>query len=114
MLSGVRAIIVDVRDNNGSDEAIAREVAARFYDRSRTYRTSQFRNGAARSDFGSPIPVTLDPAGARRFAGPVAVSTNRFIGSSAEDFICMMRVLPPVTTIGDTTIGNGSNPLRID
>ena len=26
----------------------------------------------------------------------------------------MMRVLPHVTSVGDTTIGNGSNPLRID
>ena len=26
----------------------------------------------------------------------------------------MMRVLPQVITVGDTTIGNGSNPLRID
>lgn len=113
-LGGVRAIIVDVRDNGGGDEGIARAVASRFYDRSHTYRISQFRTGAARSDFGSPILVSLDPAGARRFAGPVALITNRFNGSSAEDFICMMRVLPQVTTVGDTTIGNGSNPLRID
>ncbi len=47
-LGAVRAIIVDVRDNGGGDEAIAREVAARFYDRARTYRLSQFRNGTAR------------------------------------------------------------------
>jgi len=113
-LVGVRAIIVDIRDNGGGDEGIARNVASRFYDRSRTYRISQFRTGAARSDFGSPMLVSLDPAGARRFAGPVALITNRFNGSSAEDFICMMRVLPQVTTVGDTTIGNGSNPLRIE
>ncbi len=58
--------------------------------------------------------MSLDPRGARRFAGPLALITNRFNGSAAEDFICMMRALPHVTTIGDTTIGNGSNPLHID
>ncbi len=113
-LGAVRAIIVDVRDNGGGDEAIARDVAARFYDRSRTYRISQFRTGAARTAFGSAIPASLDPGGARRFTGPVALITNRFNGSAAEDFICMLRVLPQVTTVGDTTIGNGSNPLRIE
>jgi len=113
-LGAARAIIVDIRDNGGGDEGIARDVAARFYDRARPYRISQFRTGPARSDFGSAITVSLSPAGATRFAGPVALITNRFNGSSAEDFICMMRVLPQVTTVGDTTIGNGSNPLRID
>jgi len=113
-LGTVRALVIDVRDNGGGDEAIARDVAARFYDRTRVYRVSHFRNGPLRSDFGSPIAVSLDPGGTRRFTGPIAVLTNRFNGSSAEDFICMMRVLPQVTTVGDTTIGNGSNPLRID
>jgi len=113
-IGSVRALIIDVRDNGGGDESIARVIASRFYDRSRTYRVSQFRAGGGRMDFAAPINVSLEPAGAQRFTGPVVVITNRFNGSSAEDFICMMRILPQVTTLGDTTIGNGSNPLNID
>jgi carboxyl-terminal processing protease len=114
-LGAIRGLIIDVRDNGGGDEGIARIIASRFYDRVRIYRTTRFRDASSsRSSFKPPVSVSLDAAGARRFAGPVVVITNRFNGSSAEDFVCMMRVIPQVTTLGDTTIGNGSNPLLID
>jgi len=113
-LGSIRGLIVDVRDNGGGDEAIARVIASRFYDRARVYRTTRFRDPSSRSSFQAPISVSLDAAGTRRFAGPIVVITNRFNGSSAEDFLCMMRVLPQVATLGDTTVGNGSNPLAID
>jgi carboxyl-terminal processing protease len=114
-LGAIRGLIIDIRDNGGGDEAIARIIASRFYDRTRAYRTTRFRDPASRSSFNAPISVTLDAAAApQRFAGPVVLITNRFNGSSAEDFVCMMRALPQVATLGDTTIGNGSNPLLID
>ena len=111
----VRGVIFDIRDNGGGNEGNARTIASRFYDRSRIYRTAKFRDPtASRTSFKAPSNVPLDPAGNQRFTGPVIVITNRFNGSAAEDFVCMMRILPQVWTLGDTTVGNGSNPWVVD
>jgi C-terminal processing protease CtpA/Prc len=112
-LDGVRAIVVDIRDNGGGDEQIGRDVAVRFYDRPHVYRVTQFRDGPGHADFAKRVSTSLSPGGARRFTGPVALLTNRFDGSSAEDFTLMMRVLPQVVVVGDTTLGLGSNPRAV-
>ena len=109
-LGNVPSMIVDIRDNGGGNEAIARIVASRFYDTNHVYRLSRSRNGPGYSQLGSPVSTSIGPAGSRRFTGPTAVITNRFNGSSAEDFLLMMRVLPHVVVVGDTTLGLGSFP----
>ena len=109
-LGNVPSMIVDIRDNTGGNEAIARVVASRFYDANHVYRLSRARNGPGYSQLGQPVSTSIGPAGSRRFTGPTAVITNRFNGSAAEDFVLMMRVLPHVTSVGDTTLGLGSFP----
>lgn len=110
-LSDVRAMVIDIRDNNGGNEDIARVVASHFYDKTRVYRKTRFRDGSGHGDFGSWQSMDLSPS-SKRFTGQVALITNRFDGSSAEDFTLMMRILPTVTQVGDTTLGLGSNPLE--
>jgi carboxyl-terminal processing protease len=105
-------LIIDIRDNGGGNENIASAVAQRFTDTRRTYRVSRWRDGPEHDDFGPPVTFSVSPGGGRRFVGPIALITNRFNGSASEDFVCMMRVLPHVVTVGDTTLGLGSNPLR--
>lgn len=112
-LHGVKGIVIDIRNNGGGDEVNAQQIAARFYDRTRAYRVSRVRNGLAHDAFASPSTMSLSPSGSVRFSGPVALVTNRFNGSSAEDFVLMMRALPHVVVVGDTTLGLGSNPLRV-
>lgn len=109
-MGDIKGLIVDIRDNGGGNEGNGRDIAARFYDVTRTYRLAQYRNGARHTDFASTVSSSLSPAGTR-FAKPVALITNRFDGSAAEDFALMMRVAPNVVTVGDTTLGLGSNPL---
>jgi carboxyl-terminal processing protease len=111
-LADVQAMVLDIRDNGGGNEDMGREVAGRFYDMTRTYRRTQFRDGPGHSDFTAVVTTDLSPRGSRKFTGRVALVTNRFNGSSAEDFVLMMRALPKVTTVGDTTLGLGSNPLE--
>jgi hypothetical protein len=111
-LGAIRALIIDIRDNGGGNETLGIEIAKRFYDTRRTYRISRWRTGPAHGDFGAPVEFRVAPSGATRFLGPVALITNRFNGSASEDFVCMMRVLPNVVTVGDTTLGLGSNPLK--
>lgn len=109
-LDGTAAIIVDIRGNVGGDDRNARTVASRFADRRRLFRVIRWRDGPERDDFGAPIDDFLDPDGPRRFDGPVALLTNRRVFSSAEGFTLMMRALPNVVTVGDTTGGGSANP----
>jgi carboxyl-terminal processing protease len=111
-LGSVPGLIVDIRNNNGGSEDIALDVASHFTDSKRVYRSAQFRDGRAHGDFGPTTTFSVAPK-SPRFAGPVALLTNRFDGSAAEEFTLMMRILPTVVTVGDTTLGLGSNPLRI-
>ena len=104
-------LIFDIRGNGGGNENVGRDIASRFYDAERVYRLARFRIGPGHTDLGAPVPFSLSPAGAKRFLGPVAVLTDRLNGSAAEDFVLMMRALPHAVTVGDTTLGVGSNPL---
>lgn len=110
-LGDVRALIIDVRDNGGGDMENAREIAARFADRERTFAYVRYRNGPHHSDFTDYLAQTIAPAGAQHFTGPVVVLTNRAVYSSAEEFVLAMRALPTVTVLGDTTGGASGSPL---
>jgi hypothetical protein len=104
------AVIVDVRRNDGGDARLARTVAARFVDRERVYALRRSRAGAARDVLGPAAEARVAPAG-RRFGGRVVVLTDRGTASAAEDFVLMLRLLPNVTVVGDTTSGTASQPL---
>jgi carboxyl-terminal processing protease len=111
-IGSVPALIIDIRNNGGGNEAVAQEVASKFYDVQRVYRLSRYRVGRGHADFGALTSMSVGPKG-QRYTAPVALITNRFNGSAAEEFVLMMRLLPAVTTVGDTTLGLGSNPLQI-
>jgi hypothetical protein len=110
-LAGVRALVIDIRGNGGGNESNGAAIASRLVRETRTYQITRFRNGPRHSDFTAEVSKRLRPSGSR-FDGPVALLTNRYNGSAAEDFIMMMRVIPTVFTVGDTTKGNASNPLH--
>ena len=112
-VAGVRGFILDIRNNGGASESVAKDIASRFVDRERVYRLARFRNGPRHDQFTAPKEYRIAPAG-RQFAGPVAVLTNRHNGSAAEDFLLMMRTAPNAISVGDTTIGNSSNPLALE
>ena len=103
-------LIIDVRMNPGGDDSIAFEIAGRFAQRSVETGYVRFRNGPAHTDFGPPIPKTLNPRGPWRFTGSVLVLIGRRCASSNESFIEAMRQLPNVTLVGDQTAGASGNP----
>ena len=109
-LGGVRAMILDLRDNGGGDDRNGKAVVARFVDSMRLFRQVRYREGPAHDDFGAPIDDFVEPGGAQSFDGPVAVLTNRRVISSAETMLLALDVLPNVTRIGDFTGGGSANP----
>jgi hypothetical protein len=110
----VRAVIIDLRLNGGGNTALAEAIAGRFLSEKKVYVLARFRNGPSHDDFAAPIQRSVGPAGANRFLGPVAILTNRTVGSAAEDFVMAMLTRSSVALVGDTTSGTATNPLWRD
>jgi hypothetical protein len=104
-------IVIDLRNNAGGDELLARRFASMFTEESRVYAYSQIRNGPGHDDFGEPQARTLEPrAAGPRYLAPVVIVTGPRVMSSAEAFVLMFRTLPTVTVIGQPTQGASGNP----
>jgi C-terminal processing protease CtpA/Prc len=112
-LKDCKGIIVDIRNNGGGNDALGNVVAGRFADQQRIYSYIRWRNGPGHSDFTEYQAATIPPQGTRQFTKPVALLTNRHCFSSAEGTILMMKALPNVTVIGDTTGGGSANPIAL-
>lgn len=109
-LTGVKSIILDVRNNGGGVSNTADELAGRFFEARTTVAWVRYRNGPKHGDFGPDRRMDVEPLGASRFAGRVVVLTNRRIMSAAEHFVLAMRSRPECISVGDTTIGAMGNP----
>ena len=112
-LKDCKGIVVDIRSNGGGSDALGNIVAGRFADQLRTYSFVRWRNGPNHSNFTDYQAATIEPQGPRQFTKPVALLTNRRCFSSAEGTILMMKALPNVTQIGDTTGGGSANPITL-
>ena len=111
-LSGIRALIIDLRSNGGGNDQNGEAVAARFADMTRLYRRVRFRDGPDHGDFGPFVDSFISPAGTQSFQGPVAVLTNRAVISSAESMVLAFAVFPNAVSIGDFTGGGSANPAQ--
>lgn len=112
-LKGMKGIIVDIRSNGGGNDGLGAIVASRFADQQRAYSYIRWRQGPKHSDFTDFQAATIAPQGVFQYKGPVVLLTNRSCFSSAEGTILMFRVLPNVTSIGDTTGGGSANPIAL-
>ena len=110
-LDGVTHLIIDIRNNGGGSNQTGLAIAGRFADQRRLAAFDRFRNGPRHDDFTDFLPRYVEPAGARRFTGPVFLLTSRRNFSAAEDFILLMRALPQVTVVGDTSGAGAGHPL---
>lgn len=105
-----KALIIDVRPNNGGSELLAIDVAGRFTDKTRIYAYHQFRNGPEHDDFTQMLSRSFSPTGGWQFMKPIALLIGERCMSSSEAFILMLSRLDHVVTIGDTTRGSSGNP----
>ncbi len=107
-----KGIIIDVRQNGGGNETYAQIVASRLTNTSVIYRYYRERNGPKHSDLTGYFPVVLVPGGPIKYTKTVVLLTSRRTFSAAEDFTLMLKSLPNVIHIGDTTFGGvATNPI---
>jgi C-terminal processing protease CtpA/Prc len=100
-----RAVIIDVRKNQGGDDRAGKIIADRFADKKRLYMTTRDRVGPGYDDFAEPKVWNVEPTGPVQFTGPVYLLTDRTSISAAENFALAMKVLPHATQIGEMTSG---------
>jgi hypothetical protein len=105
-----KALILDVRPNEGGDDILALDFAARFMSSERVVQYTKSRNGPRHSDFGPLRERRVARRGAWQYTKPVYLLIGRASASSNETFILALKGLPNVTVLGDTTAGSSGNP----
>jgi carboxyl-terminal processing protease len=105
---GAKAVIVDVSNNRGGYDDIGLRIAGRFADRSRLAWT-KIAVGARGA---VPQAFHVEPAGGRRYLGPVYLVTSDVTVSAGETFTLAMRALPNVVQVGERTRGALSDKLN--
>ena len=106
-----KGIIMDIRNNGGGSDLVAKAIGDRFADTKRLYMYSHIRNGPNHDDFTPPRYWHFEPDGPMQFLKPVIFLTNRFSISAADCFALGMRALPHVTNLGDATSGAYSDSM---
>jgi C-terminal processing protease CtpA/Prc len=122
-LARARALVLDVRENDGGNSNEGYRVLAALADRpfatsgwtTRQYRPA-FRSWGRREGRHVAAPDTVAPGaglppGAPRFAGPVVVLTSPRTYSAAEDFLAAFRGLRRGRVVGEATGGSTGNPV---
>lgn len=103
--------VIDLRDANGGNEALARSIASSFCGKPTVYAASRFRNGPKPGDFGMTFPRLLPAAtSGKAYTKPVVVLIGPGCVSSGEGFAKMLKSLPNVTLVGRNTRGSSGNP----
>ncbi len=107
-----KALILDIRNNGGGMITSAEKLASSFINEEIHYGYMQHKTGKGHNDFSAPEPLYLEPSEGARWLRPVVVLTNRSVYSAANHFVMIMRELPNVAIIGDSTGGGSALPLN--
>ncbi len=100
------AVIVDLSNNRGGWDRVAKALPGRFTDQGFPGFTTVSRASGL-----APFPHVIAPADGPRFTGPVRLLTSDVTVSGGELAALAFRQLPNVTHYGGTTRGSFSTPL---
>ncbi|MBS7670268.1 S41 family peptidase [Croceicoccus gelatinilyticus] len=103
---GMDAVIVDLSNNRGGWDQIAKALPGRFTDEPYVGFTTQAQGSQL-----APFPHVIEPADGPRFTGPVYALTSDVTVSGGELAMLALRQNPRVTQAGQTTRGAYSTPL---
>ena len=104
-------LIIDVRNNGGGYLTNVETLVGRFIDE-RIYAGSiQHKTGKGHNEFSEPFKYYFEPARGRvHYNKPIVVLANRGSFSATNNFVSIMKSLPNVTVVGDTTGGGCGLP----
>lgn len=108
---GLKGLIIDIRDNEGGDPEFGFRLARRIAKKRTHIYTTKYKSGPERNDYTAPSKAYIDVNDQPKFNLPIVLLTNRVTYSAGNFFTAMLRALPNVTVMGDTTGGGGGVPL---
>lgn len=111
-LSTADGLIIDVRDNGGGSMDNVETIVRHFISRRIPAGSICHKTGPGHNDFSEPYTYYFNPADKGRilWEKPVVVLCNRSTFSAANNFVSVMKSLPQVTVVGDTTGGGSGMP----
>lgn len=110
-LAASDGLIIDVRDNGGGLLTNVETLVARFIDNRILAGYISHKTGPGHEEFSEPYPYYIEPAKSRiHYKKPVVVLCNRATFSAANNFVSIMKSIPGVRIIGDTTGGGCGLP----
>jgi RNA polymerase sigma factor (sigma-70 family) len=114
-LADAPGFVIDLRNANGGNESLARELARLFCEKKVVYAKSRYRNGKGHDEFTEDYPRELPPAkSGKPLVKPVVCLLGPGCVSSGEGFAKMLAALPQVTTVGLPTRGSSGNPAAVE
>lgn len=111
-LKETKGIVLDIRNNGGGILTAAEKLASSFTKEKIHCGYIQHKTGKGHDDFSRPEKLYLNPSEGTKWLRPVVVLTNRSVYSSANYFVMLMRELPHVAIVGDTTGGGSGLPFN--
>ncbi|MDD6777728.1 MAG: S41 family peptidase [Bacteroidales bacterium] len=111
-LAGTDGLIIDVRNNGGGFLTNVETLVGRFITEDVYAGSISHKTGPGHNDFSEPYDYYFHPAPATRikYLKPVVVLTNRSSYSATNNFVSIMKHLPQVRIVGDTTGGGSGMP----
>lgn len=103
-------MIIDVRDNGGGSLQNAYKLVNRFASSEQDLLKIYTKTGPGATDFSAPTIHRSSPTGSYNWNKPIVLLTNRKCYSATSFFVTMMKQLPNVTVIGDSTGGGAGAP----
>ena len=101
-------LIIDLRHNEGGDFTFGLKAFRQLNAQRRPIFSSRTKNGPGRNDFTPWFDWQLE-ASTQPFTRKVVVLTDRYTFSAGERCVMMLKNLPNVVVVGDTTLGGISS-----
>lgn len=105
-------LIIDVRDNGGGFLSNVETLVGRFIDKRIYAGAISHKRGPGHNDFSEPYGYYFDASDKSRikYNKPVVILTNRSSYSATNNFVSIMKSLPQVRIVGDSTGGGSGLP----
>lgn len=123
-LSDTKALIIDVRNNRGGDQTIARTMLSFLIQSPALWYSAKYRDGEFPNNINKltySFPDSIYPLREYHkinsfiqynceYYKPIIVLQNEGSNSTTEIFLAGMKHIPTATTLGTTSAGSASNP----
>lgn len=111
-LAACDGLVIDVRGNGGGFLMNVETLVGRFITEPIHAGYISHKTGPGHDEFSEPYAYYFEPADDYRikFMKPVVVLANRASFSATNNFVSIMKMLPNVRVVGDTTGGGSGMP----